>query len=164
LHGNRTKNIDLLLQQKQSAKSHNITYEWVSRHQKTAEWTSVTNLLKQNLPRDQIYNFWCDHRAGEAGHITSECPLVAPAEGWAIFASYHTYLKITGPFNQSIQMALAYEGAREYVGENHGLSLALLEKTNPSGLSKNLTRILVHKCMATVKLLHDWQPSYAVLS
>jgi hypothetical protein len=78
LRSHRQANIDLFLTQKQAASNLQMKLSWVKSHTDKKPWSTIADLKKQNLSRDEICNVWVDKIANEEWYRYPD-PLFDPA-------------------------------------------------------------------------------------
>jgi len=89
---------------------------------------------------------------------------VTPAERWAVCSIHPTSHKIIGDLGQEITSCLGYEPLLSYLDSKHGLTESKLSNTTLTQLSTYLRGQKPHLHSNTVKLIHGWNLSYAILS
>jgi hypothetical protein len=56
-------NMDLYLQMRDSARDLKILHDWLRSHQDKVPWSTIYDLQKQSLSRDEIFYVWCDKKS-----------------------------------------------------------------------------------------------------
>lgn len=72
--------------------------------------------------------------------------------------------KIIGHFNSEIHATLSFEKTSTYLFNRHGLSDSKLAHTNVQALWHHIESMPIHTRASTIKLIHGWMPTYAILS
>jgi hypothetical protein len=110
---------------------------------------------------------WCDRiaqKTWELGQASILDPSVLPSERWAVYSRHPTYHKLTGKFDNGIYSTLGYTDLQEYLHRKHRLSPAILDKVNVHALQGFLSSLKLHKRASIVKMIHNWIPTYSMLS
>jgi hypothetical protein len=63
LRGNRAANLELYLNQRHRTSSTPTSFSWVRGHADNQQWQKITDLINQDLSRNEIYNVWCGRLA-----------------------------------------------------------------------------------------------------
>jgi hypothetical protein len=162
----RATNIDLYLTQKDTLYTHPLLLSWVRGHADKRPWKTLNDLKNQQLSRDEIYNIWCDslaQRQWSNGDHSSFDPDVLPSERWAVNASFPTTHKFTGSLDQGFNHAIGIRDMCAFVTGKHRITQDTLEKVHLAALGSYLSSLPVFQRASTVKMLHNWIPTYGNL-
>jgi ribonuclease HI len=160
------KNFDLFLTQQNIAKTMPISYNWVKGHTEKAPWNSISDLAKQNLSKQQIYNIWCDKMVDQEwvhGQPSLPDPGISPEERWAIYLNNPHLHKLTGDLTTDIPSALGYTSAAQYLMEKHNVNPAKLQQLNTTALGHFISQLKPLQRACHVKLIHGWIPTFSAL-
>lgn len=91
-------------------------------------------------------------------------PSVLPSKRWAVYSWYPTFHKLTGSFDGGIYSAYGYTALSDYLHQKHNLSPAKMDKVNVLALQSFLSSMKVHKQASFIKMIHNWIPTYSMLS
>ena len=91
-------------------------------------------------------------------------PSVLPSKRWAVYSWYPTFHKLTGSFDGGIYSAYGYTALSDYLHQKHNLSPAKMDKVNVLALQSFLSSMKVHKQASIIKMIHNWIPTYSMLS
>jgi len=109
---------------------------------------------------DEVYNVWCDKLA-QNWPFTD--PQVTPQEKWALFSSYPESHKVIEDLGKEFHSITTYSMMVHYLHTWHDLSKAKIGKINLYALHTLLKHVSIHKWANTVKMMHDWIPTYSTL-
>jgi hypothetical protein len=160
LRAQRNPDLDLQLQIQHESRTLKVDREWVKGHQDTQPWSTVEELKTQELPRDAIYNSWCDKLAGETRerHPSYSDAAVLPAEKWAVTASFPVPHKITRNFTTNIHTSLTYEDLLQYIHRRHNISSHKMVNVLGTDMQRVLQSFPAHNRATYAKLIHRWIP------
>jgi hypothetical protein len=167
LRSNCTPNTDQFITQHEILSKISTSYQWVKSHSDKAEWETIVDLENQKLMRDEIFNVWCDRLAAaecNSGSIPIDTQEVTSAKQWTFYSIHPTFHKIIGDLGKEITSCLGYESLLSYIDSKHGLAESKLSHTTLTSLGTYLWGQKPHLRANTVKLIHGWNPSYAILS
>jgi len=107
---------------------------------------------------DEVYNVWCDKLA-QNWPFTD--PQVTPQEKWALFSSYPESHKVIEDLGKEFHSITTYSIMAHYLHTQHDLSNAKIGKINLYALHTLFQHLSIHKWANTVKMMHDWIPTYS---
>jgi hypothetical protein len=140
--------------------------EWVKGHTDKLPWTSTTDLLLQKLGTEEIFNVWCDRitqQTWTTGATGLPDPEVSHIKQWSVYAKFPSFHKIIGDFDSEIFDTLSYKDTIDYISHKHGITQALLERISIHALRQHIESLPIHIRASTIKLIHGWMPTYAIL-
>ncbi len=138
----------------------------VKSHANKPPWPHISDLVSQDLSRDEIYNIWCNKMAQtewEFGTASSSDPDVSPQELWAVYSTFPQLHKVIGDLGRELHSLIGFAPTMSYISTRHGLSDAKLSHINLFALHKYLSSLSLHSRANTIKLIHWWIPTYAML-
>jgi len=126
----------------------------------------VQDLQSQKLSRDEIYNIWHNRMAGKAwksNFLPLEDPMVYVEEQWAAYSQYLYYHKIVGDVSHELFSTLGFLDLQQKITQKFALTRKTL-KSNLLALDRYMLTLQKHKRATLSKLIHNWSPTYSVLS
>jgi len=132
LRSHRMPNADLFLTQKSILSTIPTALRWVKGHCEKEEWTTIEDLIQQELTRDEIFNVWCNQQArieSSSNSFPIENQEVKPSENWAVYSNHPSSHKIIGDLGKEISLCLGFEALLSFLSSKHNLSEAKLTDT-----------------------------------
>jgi ABC-type transporter Mla MlaB component len=90
-------------------------------------------------------------------------PDVSPEEKWGVYSNHPTHHNLVGNLSTDIATSLSWETTATYIHQKQDLSLSKLHRVNTSALQRYLNSIPIINRVNTIKLIHGWLPTYALL-
>lgn len=124
---------DLYLTYKDIAFRSKIHHSWIHGHSEKKPWQSVSDLVKQWLSNEEIYNVWCNKQAefkwqSKSAGIAD--PGVTTHEKWAFFSNHPQQHKIISDLGKDIHTCLSYSNTQTYIQNRNGITESKLNHVN----------------------------------
>jgi hypothetical protein len=144
-----------------------ISLSRVRGHSDEKPWHALQDLKGLKLSRDATYTVWCDRmaqKAWESGKSSHVDPKVLPGEQWAVYSRHPTFHKITGNFDNGIYSSFGYSALSTYLHQKDNLSPEKIDRINIDALQNYLSSLKIHTRASVIKMIHNWIPTFGMLS